>query len=368
MANKVTGRTDASGALSVVPIGDKSVLIVAKRQLANGEISTIAKNTIFGITGTKDAELKFGSLSPVANMVKILITNNVSNIKGMIVGTFEGVTPDYPTAVDAYNAAFAESLKDNSIKCIALDANDTAIISGLATHLDAAEMEDMFRYSATAPSNITEDSQVVAFASAINNKRIFVPSSNFVDTAQNVLPGIFGSVALISAIMTETTDPALPLNGVEMLGFGGVDRVLLNSQKSALVNGGVVPIYNSPSGNPTIFRLVTSYTKNSNGDNDPTWQEGTTVFIADDVLESVEVTLRAKYPRTKNVVRVLNSIKDTVQGILENKEGLEIIENLDVNSISVIKDPEDLYGALVDYEFDVVTPLYTIRINQHMKL
>ena len=113
---------------------------------------------------------------------------------------------------------------------------------------------------------------------------------------------------------------------------------------------------------PTIHRLVTSYTT------DVIWQEGTTRFIADTVLETIENTLRANYKRTKNVTRILDSIKTTVKGILENFEALEIIENFDPSTLTVVKDPSDIYGALVDYEFDVVTPLYTITINQHMKL
>ena len=53
---------------------------------------------------------------------------------------------------------------------------------------------------------------------------------------------------------------------------------------------------------------------------------------------------------------------------MEKIQGLEIIENWDEATLTVARDPQDLYGALVDYEFDVVTPLYTITIRQHMKL
>ena len=53
---------------------------------------------------------------------------------------------------------------------------------------------------------------------------------------------------------------------------------------------------------------------------------------------------------------------------MEKFEAAEIIENWDEATLTVTKDPQDMYGALVDYEFDVVTPLYTITITQHMKL
>ena len=86
------------------------------------------------------------------------------------------------------------------------------------------------------------------------------------------------------------------------------------------------------------------------------------------MLASVIAKLRANYKRTKNVTRILNSIKTDVITVLEEKEGLEIIQEFDRATVSVVKDPDDIYGALVDYEFKVVTPLYTITITQHMKV
>ncbi|NMA75632.1 MAG: hypothetical protein GX963_16100 [Bacteroidales bacterium] len=162
--------------------------------------------------------------------------------------------------------------------------------------------------------------------------------------------------------MTEKLDPALPMNGVQIRGFAGVSRMMLASEMDVLVNSGITPLYND-GGLPTIYRLVTS-----DIDEGKIWQEGTTRFIADYTLETVQNTLRDRYKRTKNVIRILDSIRTTVKSTLETLEGLEIIENFDASTLTVVKDPSDLYGALIDYEFDVVTPLYTITINQHMKL
>lgn len=365
MPNSVTGSTDISNALSTNSVANsKSLLIIAAKNLDTGETSSIVKNTIYELSGVSDAKAKFGSLSKVPEFVRIAIANGVTNIKGMMIGTVPG---DYASNVLAYTAAFSESLRDDTVKCIALDTNDATVLAALSTHLDTAELEDMFRYSGTAPDVIADDATIVTFANTLNNKRIFVPSSLFVDTNQQVLGGVYAGLGICCAIMTQTSDPALPLNGVEILGFGGVNRVLLSSQKIALVNGGVIPMYTSPSGNPTIYRLVTSCTK-IDSVTDLTWQEGTTVFIADDVLESVEVDLRNRFKRTKNVVRILKAIKDAVVNVLDAKNGLEIIENFDKTTVSAVKDPDDIYGALVDYTFDVVTPLYTITIRQHMKL
>ena len=161
--------------------------------------------------------------------------------------------------------------------------------------------------------------------------------------------------------MVETSDPALPMNGVNIKGFSGVGILMLSAEMDALVKAGVTPIYDEDM-TPAIWRLVTS------AQNDQVWQEGSTRFIADYVLESVENMLRKNYKRTKNVTRVLNAIRDDVKLTLQTLNELEIIENFDESTVTVSKDPADRYGALIDYEFDVVTPLYTITINQHLKL
>ena len=83
MANKVTGRTDTSGALSTAPVASKSLIIVSTA----GEDKTAdhAEKTIFSITGTNDAIAAFGKDSVASKIVRVLITNGVDNIKGIII-------------------------------------------------------------------------------------------------------------------------------------------------------------------------------------------------------------------------------------------------------------------------------------------
>jgi phage tail sheath gpL-like len=367
MANNVTGATDITGALSVIPKVTKSAIVIAEKGLAQSESITTTPETIFTISGTADAVTKFGSLSKASNLVKILISNGVTLIKGMLVSDY-GDGKTYTAKADAYAGAFAKTMFDNSIKVIVLDTIDPAVTAKMKTHLDAAEAEDLFRYHVVGGGVNLSNANYATLAGTINHSRIFLPGPNCVDASNVEMDGIYTAAGISALIMTMTTDPALPMNGVEMLGYGGVGRILLSADKTALVTAGIVPLYTAPSGNPAVYRLVTTYTKNSSGDPDTIWQEGTTRFIADDILESVETRLRSNYKRTKNVSRILDSIKTDVIDVLTIKNGLEIIHDFDKSTVSVIKDPQDIYGALVDYEFKVVTPLYTITIKQHMKI
>lgn len=354
MANKVTGSTDTSGALTTAPSILKSILVVGTKK--EGSTTEVKENTIFGITGTADARAVFGDNEVVEKIVRVFIQNGANYINGMILGSSETAMAD----------ALEASMADKSIKVIITEGNDTTTIAALKDHLTLCEKNDMFRYGVIAPTEEASATQttLVAFAKTVDSDRIFIPSTLPTLNGAVVDPQV-AAAGLGALIMTETDDPALPMNGVSMAGYSGLARTMLETEMKILANNGVTPLYLEGTA-PTVYRLVTSCVTN---ESDHTiWQEGTTRFIADYVLETNENMLRANYKRTKNVARILNAIRGDIKINMEKFEAAEIIENWDESTLTVVKDPSDQYGALVDYEFDVVTPLYTITIRQHMKL
>lgn len=354
MANKVTGSTDTSGALTTAPSILKSILVVGTKK--EGSTTEVKENTIFGITGTADARAVFGGNEVVEKIVKVFIQNGANYINGMILGSSETAMAD----------ALEASMSDKSIKVIITEGNDTTTIAALKDHLTLCEKNDMFRYGVIAPTEEASATQttLVAFAKTVDSDRIFIPSTLPTLNGVVVDPQV-AAAGLGALIMTETDDPALPMNGVSMAGYSGLARTMLETEMKILANNGVTPLYLEGTA-PTVYRLVTSCVTDES--NHTIWQEGTTRFIADYVLENNENMLRANYKRTKNVARILKAIRGDIKINMEKFEAAEIIENWDESTLTVVKDPKDQYGALVDYEFDVVTPLYTITIKQHMKL
>ena len=354
MANKVTGSTDTSGALTTAPSILKSILVVGTKK--EGSTTEVKENTIFGITGTADARAVFGGNEVVEKIVKVFIQNGANYINGMILGSSETAMAD----------ALEASMSDKSIKVIITEDNDTTTIAALKDHLTLCEKNDMFRYGVIAPTEEASATQttLVAFAKTVDSDRIFIPSTLPTLNGAVVDPQV-AAAGLGALIMTETDDPALPMNGVSMAGYSGLVRTMLETEMKILANNGVTPLYLEGTA-PTVYRLVTSCVTDES--NHTIWQEGTTRFIADYVLENNENMLRANYKRTKNVTRILKAIRGDIKINMEKFEAAEIIENWDESTLTVVKDPKDQYGALVDYEFDVVTPLYTITIKQHMKL
>lgn len=363
MANKIIGKTDTSGALSV---GVSVVSNSSRPILLVGTGVNETKEVIFTVNGTTDVTTHFGADSPFVEAVKILIRNGVNYIRGICVGA-SGEGNPYESESAAYEAALDKSmLLDEDAMCIILDKSDTTIYTGLSAHLTKAEGEDLFRYAIVGvPAATTTIEGAKAIATGINHDRIFVAFPNAVDANGATVDGVLTAAGVAAAICTETNDPALPVSGVSVNGFGGISKKLLASEQDELAKAGVVALY-PESGVPTIYRMVT--TAQASGGSDSIWHDATTRFIADNVLASVIAKLRANYKRTKNVTRILNSIKTDVITVLEEKEGLEIIQEFDRATVSVVRDPNDIYGALVDYEFKVVTPLYTITITQHMKV
>lgn len=354
MANKVTGSTDTSGALTTAPSILKSILVVGTKK--EGSTTEVKENTIFGITGTADARAVFGDNEVVEKIVRVFIQNGANYINGMILGSSETAMAD----------ALEASMADKSIKVIITEGNDTTTIAALKDHLTLCEKNDMFRYGVIAPTEEASATQttLVAFAKTVDSDRIFIPSTLPTLNGAVVDPQV-AAAGLGALIMTETDDPALPMNGVSMAGYSGLARTMLETEMKILANNGVTPLYLEGTA-PTVYRLVTSCVTDES--NHTIWQEGTTRFIADYVLENNENMLRANYKRTKNVTRILKAIRGDIKINMEKFEAAEIIENWDESTLTVVKDPKDQYGALVDYEFDVVTPLYTITIKQHMKL
>lgn len=360
MANRITGYTDVLGNITVTPNSGKYVLLV-------GEGTDVAREVIFNINGVSDVSTHFGSSSLLVEATKILIKNGVSNIKGICIGEY-GDTEPYTAKALAYEAAFEKSVIDSTIRCILLDTTDVTATAKLKAHLDSAETDDWFRYGIVGcAETVLTAVGANAIATALDSSRIFVPYPNIVDDTGVILNGVVTAACVAAIIMTQTDDPALPVSGVKINGISGLAAKLSQADKTLLCDGGITALYpDILTTTPCIYRLVTSAQKEDGADNP--WHDGTTRFIADNVLETVETTLRRNYQRTKNVSRILGAIRTDINSILEDKVGLEIIHDFDKTTVSVIIDPNDRYGALIDYEYKVVTPLYNITIAQHLRV
>lgn len=362
MANNFKTSTDTSGASSVVATTEKPVILISSKETTGTGVAS----TLFDIIGTADTAEAFGVTSKMVSVVKYLIKNGATSIKGIIVPAV--VAP--ATISTVYQDVFDSLLNINYKSAVfVVAATDSAVNAELVTFLGSAEDENKFFYGVIAPlvTDITP-TMLVTTAGVLNCSRLFYPAPVLTSDGSNVDPTLV-QAAIAAKISSETDDPALPMNNVELIGFDGVSQTFRGADLTTLVNGGVTPIIVPTGGtNPVVYRLVTTRTKDSAGASEKIWQEGTTRFSADYVLNNVVTRLMANYKRTKKLSRVLDAIRTDVIDVCTKCDALEIIENFDKNTVTVRNDPEDNYGCLVDYSIDIVTPLYTITITQHVKL
>lgn len=361
------GMTGSPITLSVAVLeNDTAAQVAGKIRTALGLNDNITG--FFTVSGT-DTKVKLTKKTYAATDA----TLNISVANGTCSGITQDLTSDdvAETISTAYDSALDAILMDGKdTYVIVVDKTDAAVFTKLKTHLDLAEAENMFGYAVIGTVAGASNSTLTTLADSINHKRMYLAGPSVLNDSGVAISGIYAAAGLAAVISSKTADPALPCNGIEILGFGGSERMLLKADKEALVAGGVTPLYQSPAGNPTVYRLVSTYTKDTQGDADGTWQELTTVMIADNVLTAVRNRILANYKRTKNATRVLDSIRTDVIDVLRIKNDplVEIIENFDESKVLVRKDPDNVYGALVSYEIDVVTPLYVVTITQNLKV
>lgn len=410
MANKIIGKTDISGALNLGGITANSkrpVLVV-------GEGVDETKEVVFRLRGTADAATHFGPTSPCNNIIRALILNGVKVVYGICVGdvgtetqvsktvaadeennpikdsegnytiiedtnSYEGNTATvqvtelvggaYASKAEAYAAAFKQSLADTEVMLIILDTCDSTIFDPLAKHLKDAEAADLYRYAVVGmPASVTDNLKVIEMAEKLNSDRMFIGFPNLVDDNNITLDGYMTAAGIASILNTKTDDPALPTNNIGVVGFGGVSSKIDEEAYTELMDFGVVPFV-IEDGIPVIWRMVTTAQKSTGAQAlESIWHDATTRLIADDVLSTVLAKLKHNYKRTKNVVRILNAIRTDIISVLDQKLAVEIIEEFDPNLVTVVKDPNDRYGALADFEYKVVSPLYTITVTQHIKI
>lgn len=359
MAIDIKGTTDVSGAASVLAGNSKRVVIIGAKGTG---VPTLVPNKPTVISGTKDAATKFGNNQTVVDMVTMLITNDVKSIYGVLVSDVDGTN----TIDKAYDSAMHSLMGEPNSKIMIFDTSDVLIIPKIVSNLDLAEQEQIRRYAVLGvPSTADTTEEMATFAKLADHKRIFV-APQLLNTDGTDATDIMAATGLASILATATTDPALPACNVSVIGLGGVKQTFLKSELNALVTAGISPFI-MEDGKLITYKVVTSRTTPDDGDF-VIWADGTTILIDDYVFENVRARIRANYPRAKNVTRILDAIRGDVIDVLSNAQDLEIIENFNKKLVSVVKDPNDIYGAIMDYTFDVVTPLYTITLTQHMVL
>jgi len=173
------------------------------------------------------------------------------------------------------------------------------------------------------------------------------------------LPGSYSApfeiAAAMAAVIASSTDPAMPLNTLELLGINSpplADQLTQTEIESLLWNG-VTPLHVDADQNVAIVRAISTYTTNSSGIADPSLLDITTIRSLDYVRLACRTVIMLRFPRAKLVAPgpttsgTAAQVRSTLLATLLQLEALEIVENVEANAA----------GLLVEQDSQSVTQL-----------
>ena len=262
-------------------------------------------------------------------------------------------------ALSDYEAAF-ETLGKQDVQIVVCDSADLAVQQALRTAVETASDQRKERIAVVGGDGDTA-AELVARAAGLNSERMVLVGPDAMDSKGNALAGVFAAAA-VAGVLADGRDPAIPLNGAEVKGLGGLAETYSDNDIDLLVRGGVTPL-ESIAGVVSPVRGITTRTT-TGGAADATWRELTTILIVDDVIPALRSSLRSKFARAKNTARSRSAIRSQVIVELEKKVAAEIIDSY--GEVTVTASAEDPTVCLVEFGFAVAHGLNQIYLTVHI--
>lgn len=286
-------------------------------------------------------------------LLRLLFAGGASTVTAVRVAD-EGTAEDYERAFAA--------LGKEDVRVLVCDSGDEAVQQALRSAVESASALRRERIAVVGcdGAGVTE---LIARAEALNSERMVLVGPDALDSGGNPLSGVFAAAA-VAALAAAGGDPAVPLNGAELKGLGGLSQDYGDNEIDLLVRGGVTPL-ECAGGVVSPVRGVTTRTK-TGGVSDATWRELTTILIVDDVIPAVRAALRGKFARSKNNARNRAAIRSQVIVELEKKLAAEVIDGYD--GVTVTASEEDPTVCLVEFSFSVAHGLNQVRLTVHVEI
>ncbi|SFP19326.1 Mu-like prophage tail sheath protein gpL [Oscillibacter sp. PC13] len=333
-----------------------TVVSAGQAPRAIGVAAKAAKGTVgqaVVLTGYTAGIAAFGedSTPGMSTILKLLFANGASTVTAVRVAD-EGTKTDYEDA-------FAV-LGTQNVQVLVCDSASETVQQSLRTSVEEASASRKERIAVVGGSGETV-TELVAHAAALNSERMVLVGPDALDSAGDVLPGVF-SAAAVAGVIAAGKDPAVPLNGAAVRGLNGLNVAYGDNDIDLLVRGGVTPL-ESVTGVISPVRGITTRTT-SGGAADTTWRELTTILIVDDIIPAVRSALRSKFTRSKNTVQSRSAIRSQVIIELEKKMAAEIIDSY--GEVTVTADADDPTVCLVEFSFAVAHGLNQIYLTVHI--
>ena len=314
-------------------------------------------NKVELITSYEEGKSVFGEdasgVYGMSTLLKFLFANGAGAVKAVAVGKDESEEKDYASA-------FAALSDEEDVGVMVCDSAAQSVHLLLKTAAEDASAARRERIAVIGGSEETV-AQMVNRAKAVNSERVVLVGPDIASDDGGTMSAVFAAAAVAGAIACGA-DPAVPLNGAELYGIGGLQSVCSDNDIDLLVQGGVTPL-EDVGGVVSPVRGITTRTKTGSAA-DSTWRELTTVLIADDVIPAVRSALRSKFARAKNTAQGRGAIRAQTIVELEKKKDAQIIESY--GEVAVTAAADDPTVCLVEFSFAVAHGLNQIRLTVHL--
>lgn len=355
MMHERPGVYSAYDASSAVSSGRAPKIVGAAARAARGTVGKAVTVTSYAA----GVEIFGEDTAPgMSTLLRLLFSNGASAVTAVRVADTPESGGEAQVLAD-YQAAFAALGKEN-VQIVVCDSAALAVQQALRSAVTEASAGRRERIALVGGSG-EDPAALVERAKALNSERMVLVGPDPLDASGKTLPGVFAAAAVAGAVAAGR-DPAVPLNGTELKGLGGLSQEYGDNDIDLLVRGGVTPL-ETAAGVISPVRGITTRTKTDEAA-DATWRELTTILIADDIIPAVRDALHSKFSRTKNTARNRSAIRSQVIVELEKKAAAEIIDSY--GEVSVAASADDPTVCLVEFGFAVAHGLNQIYLTVHI--
>ena len=313
-----------------------------------------AKAGLYTLHSYSEAKEAFGEESELGRMAKIAYQNGAGTVLASPVA--EDALTDYQAALALI---FAQKQASFCVVGSALETVHKALRDAVEeASQQKGECIGLVGLSSPTLKNLTDR------AAALNSERMVLVGPDVYVWGESTASGGAMAASALAGILTDQSDPALPLNGQVLYGLTGVSEVYEETEIDALVKGGVT-VLECWGGKVSVMRGITTRTKTGQTE-DATFRELGTILVVDDVIPAIRKSLRAKFTRAKNNAMTRNAIRSQVIVELEDRISREIIEGYENLTVTALE--SDPTTCLVEFSFTVVHGLNRIFLTAHISV
>lgn len=311
-----------------------------------------ADDGLYTITSWNAGKAAFGEDSQLGKMIRLAYQNGAGTILAC------PVEEDTKTAYEAaFDLIFPEKLASFCVVGSAREDVHKALRD--AVEAVSGQKGECIGIAGMEDATLLE---MTARATVLNSERMVLVGPDVFITGESEAVGGWAAASALAGVLTDQSDPALPLNGQVLAGLNGAADRYEDTEIDSLVRGGVT-VLECYGGKVSVLRGITTRTT-TGGAADKTFRELTTILIIDDVIPSIRSSLRAKFTRAKNNALTRNAIRSQVIIELENRITKGVIEGYD--NLTVAASEEDPTTCVVEFEFTVVHGLNRIVLTAHI--